>query len=468
MTSEVILNKLLTDKDYFIKTFPYLKRTDFKSEEKFIYDAVQDSYQKYKKPPTLDEMKMYFEITNTIMQSDKVQSLKKVYEIANVEYNIDLEKMVDYTEKYISDIRFDQVLELGIQIREGLNKKLNKDDVKSQMEEALKTSFKSSGGHDWNTEYEQRFLEYGKREEEGITSPLEIVNKATGGGFAKKQLTLYASVSNGGKTTFLCNEAVNAVLQGKNVAYYTFEESELEINFRIDQNVLDLTQDELKQRGISLSTTFESILTKNIGKLKVKAYAPRSASTTNMQAQLDEWRMKENFIPDLIISDSITIMSPSVTIQGNGLYQTGKQVGEDLKGLIFNNNCAGLSAVQLGRDAYGSTNPNASSISESIAIFQVASAVLSVVIDENRPDIRIIAIQKSRSLDKVGIKPVVVKIDTTKQRVWDLDEGERKYIKQEQKDELHNMEHLINVAEKIKDKDDVNDDFISNMLSGNY
>ena len=251
-------------------------------------------------------------------------------------------------------------------------------------------------------------------------------------------------------TTFLCNEAVSAILQGKNVAYFTHEEQELDIRERIDAALMNIKTSELKIRGASLNTSFQHLVKKGLGRLKIKAYPPRTAGALTQKAQLEDWKLKDGFNADMIVCDSITIMAPNS--KSDNLYGNGKAVSEETKGIGVEYGVPVISAVQTGRGngTYDNADVTMDSVSESLATIQVASVIVGIMGDEKRPDVRRLNIAKSRKVNKSKVKSCIVNIDTDKQKVWDLSEGERKNITGSMKTEEEEINKLVTTATNIE------------------
>lgn len=247
-------------------------------------------------------------------------------------------------------------------------------------------------------------------------------------------------------TTLLCNIAIDALKEGKNVVFITMEEGELDIRERIDANLLDMRTEELRKAGTTLATPFQHLMNNSMGDLKIKAYGPMAANCIDYKSQLDDWRVKDNFVPDLIVHDSITITAPN-SKNTEGLYSVGKSVSEELKALGVHYDIPVWSAVQTGRQAYGASSLDMADASSSIAIMQVATTVIGLSLDEHRPDIRILNIVKSRKMNKAKQKSSVVNIDTDKQRVWDI--ADNGYDLSNNKSAQY-FNNLNSVAEKVE------------------
>lgn len=350
MTENIIFKKLLIDSNYFSNVFGNLKPTDFENDYVYLYNGIQTLYSKYNKSPNLNEINLYFDSLNLTTQQ-KLRINEKIDELKHLEIDIKDDMLVDFTEKWVKNKRTNDLLLLGADFLDGKNKE-SLESIQVKMEEINKLTFKKSSGLDYKKDAAKNFLEYSTQTENGITPSLEIMRIATNGGYLPGHLIIYASVSNGGKTVFLVNGACDVLLQGKNVAYFTFEEMEIDIRERFDARLMNIQTNQFQKLGSSLISNFTSLLSKGLGELKIKAYGPRSASVLTVKSQLEEWKLKENFIPDMVVLDSIGIMAPSS--KSDSLYMNGKNVSEEAKALGVELQVPILSAVQFGRSSFGS------------------------------------------------------------------------------------------------------------------
>ena len=346
MTENILFKKLLLDTNYFSNVFGNLKVDDFKKvEHKDLFKCIGELYTKYNKAPNLNEISLYFDSAN-ITQKDRIRISESLEEIKRTDINIKEEMLVDFTEKWVKNVRTNELLFLGADYIDGKGKE-TLESIQSRMEEINKLTFKKSAGLDYKKDALKNFEEYTNVSENGIKSSLEIVNIATNGGSLPGNLIIYASVSNMGKTVFLVNHGCDALLSGNDVAYFTFEETELEIRERFDARLMDMNTSEFSKRGKALVSNFNTLLNKGLGNLKIKAYGPRSASILTVKAQLEEWELKEGFKPKLVVLDSINIIAPSS--KSESLYMNGKNVSEEAKALGVHLGVPVVSAIQFGR-----------------------------------------------------------------------------------------------------------------------
>ena len=148
--------------------------------------------------------------------------------------------MLDTTEKWCRDRAIYLALMESIHIADGEDEKKNRDAIPSILSDALAVSFDSHIGHDYLSDYEERYESY-HRKEDKIPFDLEYFDKITKGGLPNKTLNIALAGTGVGKSLFMCHMASSVLLQGKNVLYITLEMAEEKIAERIDANLLNLS-----------------------------------------------------------------------------------------------------------------------------------------------------------------------------------------------------------------------------------
>jgi hypothetical protein len=193
-----------------------------------------------------------------------------------------------------------------------------------------------------------------------------------------------------GKTLMMCHMAAANVLKGYKVLYITMEMSETEIAKRIDANILDIELDDLEDIMQTPKHLYlkkhEELHEKNPGKLVINEYATGGASVGNFRYLLHELKIKKNFIPDIIYIDYLNIcMSARIKLHPNiGLYQYVKSIAEEIRGLAIEQNCPIVSATQLNREGFKSSDPGMENTSESFGLPATCDLLLAII---NNPDL---------------------------------------------------------------------------------
>ena len=186
------------------------------------------------------------------------------------------------------------------------------------MSKALSVSFDSDLGTDYFDDAAERFDKY-KLGVDKVPSGINIFDIVTKGGFVNPSLTVFMAPTGVGKSLFLCNMAAAFLNMGKNVVYFTMEMSQLQVEQRIDLNLLDVNLDQLLSLDkIQFTNRIGNVKKRMTGKLRTKEYPSGSAHSGHFRYFLEELKLKENFIPDVIIVDYSNICSSARTTKSDG------------------------------------------------------------------------------------------------------------------------------------------------------
>lgn len=458
MTTNILFNKLLSDSDYFVKVFSYLKNDDFTAiEERALLTGISYLHSQYKKAPNIDETRLFFDTTSSVNIKLKKAVLEKLDTIAETKLQpINIDVLVDSTEKYIRNVRTESLLERGIKIIEGDSKETI-EDLHEEMKKIAQLSFRSSLGHDYFRDSLARFAEYGKMDERLVSSGIYLLDIAGAG--KPKSLTVYLAASNAGKSLNMASWAVNASVNGFNVGIFTFEDGEIGYGSRLDANLMNTTLADMKEKGVAMQTTFESVIGSNMGRIKIKEFPTSGGNTNHIRAVLQEWKIKDEFMPDILFVDYIGIMQP-ISSSSNG-YEKGKLVSEDLRGLAVEMNIPVVSAVQAKRDSFNSNAMGMEDTADSIGIPQTADVMIGVIGGgEEHPDKEFLSILKSRQVNKSKLKPTAVYVSTEHQRVWDIDDKRKARIPKESQELMNQMNEFVENAELLSEKPKGNQDLM--------
>ena len=199
----------------------------------------------------------------------------------------------------------------SIQLADGKDDTKGRDAIPTILSDALAVSFDNHIGHDYLTDYEERYESY-HRKEDLIPFDLEFFNKITKGGLPNKTLNIALAGTGVGKSLFMCHFASSVLLQGKNVLYITLEMAEEKIAERIDANLLNINIQDITDLPMSM---FESKVTdiskKTQGSLIIKEYPTAAAHSGHFKGLLNELALKKSFRPDIIFIDYLNICASS-------------------------------------------------------------------------------------------------------------------------------------------------------------
>lgn len=426
-TSRLILQNLIYDKDYLTKVVPFIKDDYFDDRgEKEIFRHVRKYVEEYNAPPTIEAVFISLQNDHTISEksSEAIDEVFSEIKVDFIKQNHDW--LVKETQQFCEDQAIKNAVFKAISIIEGEEKKLDRGVIPDLMKEALSINFDTSLGHDFLEDAESRF-EYYHRKEEKTPFDLEYLNKITKGGFGKKTLNLYLAGTHVGKTALMCHQAAANLRDGKNVLYISLEISEEEISKRIDANCMDLEIDDvLNLPKEQFMNKINRMKGKYTGKLKVKEYPMSTAHVGHFRKLLNDYRLKQKFVPDIIYIDYLNICA-SAKIKGEAnSYTVMKSVSEELRALASEFNVPIVSASQFNRAGADNSDPGMGSISESFAVNFGADFIAAVVTSEDLKSKGLVLFKqlKNRYDDMNRIPKFFMGFHRAKMKFYDVDKPE--------------------------------------------
>lgn len=395
-----IFNQLLYNKEYFTKCWPYMDKDYFDGASKAIFIVMKKLVDEYKVIPSKNSITVMLE-ESKLPQTIYNSSVDFVNQIEDNPAPEDLNWLLDATENYIKNSALFNATSKAIEIQ--TNAKLPKEQrdnklpdvgvIPELMKDALSISFDSDIGHDWLGDYETRWLHYQTKADK-VPFSLNILNTITKGGAEKGTLNVLLMPTNVGKSLGLCSLAADYLLSGKNVVYISMEMSEIVCAKRIDANLLDISLDDLDKIGEKNSTLsfqefknkMENINSKSVGRLKIKQYPTGHADVNNFRAFLNELKIKDNFIPEVIMIDYLGICASSrIKSFSENSYTLVKAIAEELRGLAVEAKAVMWSAAQTTRGAWDASDISMGDVAESAGLAHTVDFLLGgIETDEHK------------------------------------------------------------------------------------
>jgi len=425
------LSNLVYNEPYARKVLPFLKPEYFNDlHERVVFEEINKFVEKYNSQPTKESLSI--ELDNRKDLTD--EGFKRVLEIIDTLSNaeVDMQWLVDTTEKFCKDRAVYNAILSGIQIIEGKDKQHTAEAIPSILQEALAVAFDSHVGHDYVENGEERFEFYHKKEEK-LEFDLEYFNKITKGGLPPKTLNIALAGTGVGKSLFMCHCAASNLMQGKNVLYITMEMAEERIAERIDANLMNLPMEDLHNLPKKLFTDrLSKIQNKTHGKLIIKEYPTASAHSGHFRALLKELALKKSFHPDIIYIDYLNICASS-RFKGNanvGSYFYIKAIAEELRGLAVETNVPIMSATQTTRGGYANSDVGLEDTSESFGLPATADLMFAIISTEDLEQLNQIMVKqlKNRYNDPNMNKRFVVGVDRTRMKLYDVEQDAQEGI----------------------------------------
>ena len=439
----LILRNLLYNEEYLRKVIPFIEPDYFEDLlQKIVFEEISKFITQYNKLATKEILCIEVENRSDINDT----SFKEVTDLIGglEDEPSDLEWLMDTTEKWCRDRAIYLALMESIQLADGKDESKGRDAIPSILSDALSVSFDNHVGHDYLTDYEERYESY-HRKEDRIPFDLEYFDKITKGGLPNKTLNVALAGTGGGKSLFMCHMASSVLLQGKNVLYITLEMAEEKIAERIDANLLNVNIQDITDLPKQM---FEGKVTnlaqKTQGTFIIKEYPTASAHSGHFKSLLQELSLKKSFKPDIIFIDYLNICASSRYKAGSNVnsYSYIKAIAEELRGLAVESNLPIVSATQTTRSGFASSDIDLTDTSESFGLPATADLMFALISTEELEGLNQIMVKqlKNRYNDPTVNRRFVVGIDRAKMRLYDCEQSAQDDIVDSGQEEEYNNE----------------------------
>lgn len=420
---KAILYNLMLHEDYCRKVIPFVKEEYFQDQhEKVLFQEIGNYFNKFNSLPTQTALRIEVETRKDLTENiyNSVMSFldKDAKPIDKVDF------MVGKTEQWCQERAIVNAVYQAVNVIGGEDKKTPMSALPTLLHEAIGTSFDKSIGHDYTDDAEDRW-EFYNRKEEKIETGLEHFDYILRGGIPSKTLGVLMAGTGVGKSLFMCSVSGSLLERGHNVLYITMEMAEEKIAQRIDQNLLDMTSEELDMIGKdSFLKRFSNLRTKTQGHLIVKEYPTGTATAAHFRALLKELEMKRDFKPDLICIDYLNICGSTTASKGANSYEKIKCIAEELRGMAMEFDVPVLTATQTNRSGYDDTDVGMTSVSESFGLPMTADYFFAITTTDKLRDENVIRMSqlKNRYGDPADRRNWLLGVDYQKMRVTDLED----------------------------------------------
>lgn len=366
----VIIYKCLSDETYLSSIIDYIDLKYFKNKDnKNIYALIKNFYAKRGTKPTLTEIKAYLEndelkasfkaVANSLLDFDKKFNHDELY--SNTE--------IFLKEKAVYHTMMDVVDDIG-------KSSVDTSQVLSKFEKACNISLATDTGLDLFPDVDKVIDDLNK-DDIYISSKWKWLDDRLGGGFLESGRSIYvfAGETNIGKSIFLGNIAVNIASQNKTVLLITLEMPEMIYAKRLYTNITKIPFNHLKPECITLRNQIEGFSAEKPGaKILIKEFPPSTITTNHLKGFIKKLTGKGLKI-DAIVLDYINLLH---TTLGTNTYERIKYCTEQLRALSYVFNCPIVSATQLNREGYNTTDPGLNTISESMGLAATADVIMSI------------------------------------------------------------------------------------------
>ena len=320
------------------------------------------------------------------------------------------------------------------------------DQIQKVINEAMNLGADNDHGHDWHKDVLDRFE---MKMRNPISTHWDEIDSITKGGLGKRELGVVVAPTGAGKSMALAHLGAYAVIKGKTVVHYTLELADTVVGQRYDSCITGIELKNLMSMKDSIVMAVEHIP----GKLIIKEYPTKSASTRTITGHLEKLRQK-GINPDMIIVDYADLLKPTATgFKSQELRHSLGNIYEELRGIGQTFDIPVWTASQTNRSGLNAEVITMESISEAFSKCFVADFICSIsrTIEDKTENKGRMFVAKNRN----GIDGIVypMEIDTAKVHLRVLPPDEHSTIdavvmktKQEQD------EHLRKKYKKFKEE----------------
>ena len=197
---------------------------------------------------------------------------------------------------------------------------------------------------------------------------------------ARKELFVVAAPPNVGKTWALGNIGAAAVAQGKFVAFYTLEMSQVLSAFRVYSIISGQNDKELSHNPALLNSIVPYY--QNLGgEIVIKEYETSGASTEHLQDHMMRLQIQYGRLPDMIVVDYADLLAPVSGGSGgrsedkNVVRHILSQIYRDLRRIAIHYNIAVVTASQTNRASLSKAKITLADLAEAFDKASIADVI---------------------------------------------------------------------------------------------
>jgi replicative DNA helicase len=275
-------------------------------------------------------------------------------------------------EEYIKDTSLDfckkQNLKSAMVKSIGLLQNSSYDEISQVINDSLKLGMNNDEGYDWKKDFEERFK---PRFRNPVSTGWPLIDDICKGGLGQKELGVVIAPTGAGKSMVLVHLGTQALKEGKTVVHYTLELQDTVIAQRYDSCLTKIPLSNLMSFKEKIYEEVQDIE----GRLIVKEYPTKSATTHTIKTHLEKLRMR-NIEVDMIIVDYADLLRP-VRAQKEKRNEL-ESIYEELRGMATEYKCPIWTASQTNRSGLNAEVITMEAISEAFNKCFVSDFIFTV------------------------------------------------------------------------------------------
>ena len=381
---EKIFFRLSLEKTNYLRA---IKSGFYSSEEIDILSTLSlKFYNKFNETPSGEQLKLLVE--NAKGAKDRISDniINILFEVKLEEY--DEEWLLSTAESWIKWRNFDTTLNDTIEfVKTTSVTPENTDHIISK----VKTLINERNNLTINSDIGLDFFDvesHDQKQTEKVSSGYNFLDRVLEGGYDKGgNLVVYAGEQNIGKSIFLANDAAQFVKMGTNTAVITAEMAAHKFVKRIGSNLLGVPINEYTEKSKNKDYIKRKLETVGNGftppgRLFIKQMPTSQATVLDIEAHLAQIEEEKGIKLGAVVIDYINILANYRNPNSENTYMKIKQIAEDLRAMGIRNNWLIITATQITRNGYNSTDITMTDIAESAGLSHTADVMLGIIQDD--------------------------------------------------------------------------------------
>ena len=274
--------------------------------------------------------------------------------------------------EYIKDTALDfckkQNLKSAMVKSIGLLQNSSFDEISQVINDSLKLGMDNDEGYDYKKDFEERFK---PRFRNPVSTGWELIDDICKGGLGQKELGVVIAPTGAGKSMALVHLGVQALREGKTVVHYTLELQDTVVASRYDSC---LTKIPLQNLTSFKEQIYEEVSDIN-GRLIVKEYPTKTASTQTIRNHLEKLRMRSIDV-DMIIVDYGDLLRPVRYLKEK--RNELESIYEELRGMAVEYEAPVWTASQTNRSGLNAEVITMEAISEAFNKCFIADFIFTI------------------------------------------------------------------------------------------
>ena len=380
---EKVFFKLSLLKPKYLDT---IKRGFYTSDDiDVLHQLTVKFYEKFHETPKVEQMKLL--VKNSKIGS-KVEDgiIEIIYETDLSQYDDDW--LISTTESWIKWRNFDTTLIDTIEYIKTTDVNPDNADhiinkVKTLINDRNSITFNSDIGLDFFNAEDHHHEDSIK-----ISTGYNFLDRALGGGYDKDgTLVVYVGEQNIGKSIYLANDAANFVKMGTNTAVITAEMSSHKFMKRIGANLLNIPMTDYDTKAQNKDLIKRKLETVGDGftppgQLFVKQFPTSQATVLDIEVHLKQIEEERKIKLGAVVIDYINILANYRNVNTENTYMKIKQIAEDLRAMGVRNGWLIVTATQINRNNYNSSDIGMGDVAESAGLSHTADVMLGIIQDD--------------------------------------------------------------------------------------